>query len=90
MTKKERFIKNFLDAHEGNIQYYCVAIKAPGMNKRELILNPIENIEMKLKYYDGAYDDDLRLKANTDIQITDYIASNSIAFIEECMRYSCL
>lgn len=90
LTPKERLIKQFLDAHELGIRYYCMAIKAPGATKRELIINPIENIEAKLKYVEGAYNDDLQLKANKEIQITDYMSSNSIAFIEECMRYTCL
>lgn len=90
LTPKERLIKQFLDAHELGTRYYCMAIKAPGATKRELIINPIENIEAKLKYVEGAYNDELKLKANNEIQITGFMADNSIAFIEECMRYTCL
>lgn len=90
LTPKERLIKRFLDEHEVGTKYYCMAIKTPGTTKRELIINPIENIEAKLKYVEDAYNDELKLKANNEIQITGFMADNSISLIEECMRYTCL
>lgn len=38
----------------------------------ELILNPVQNIEGKLDYYQRTYDENLKMKANPMIKIVDY------------------
>lgn len=38
----------------------------------EAIINPKENFEIKMAYYKSAYNEDLTLKANTDIKIIDF------------------
>ncbi|QQO38730.1 hypothetical protein PP657_gp092 [Bacillus phage BCPST] len=41
-------------------------------NEPELIINPKQNFESKLKYLPTAYNDDLTLKANPNIRIVGY------------------
>lgn len=53
-----------------------VAIKLPNLDKPEIIINPSENMEEKLKYYKNAYNDDLTLKTCKDIQIIGAYASD--------------
>jgi len=48
----------------------CLAIKMPDGNT-ELIIN--QNAKAKIDYIRNAYDDDLRLKNNNDIQIVNYM-----------------
>jgi hypothetical protein len=58
--------------HHENANFVYVEVKMEGFEGRELITNPRENFQKKLEYYDRAYDEDLKLKANPGIQITAY------------------
>lgn len=48
----------------------CLAIKMPD-GSTELIIN--QNAKTKIDYIRNAYDDDLKLKNNGDIQIVSYM-----------------
>ena len=48
----------------------CLAIKMPDGNT-ELIIN--QNAKAKIDYIRNAYDEDLKLKNNSDIQIVSYM-----------------
>ena len=48
----------------------CLAIKMPD-GSTELIIN--QNAKSKIDYIRNAYDDDLKLKNNGDIQIVSYM-----------------
>ena len=48
----------------------CLAVKMPD-GSNELIIN--QNAKAKLDYIRTAYDDDLRLKSCSDIQIVSYM-----------------
>lgn len=52
----------------------------------EIIINWKPNINAKLKYYAGSYNEDLTLKSNKNIQITNYGFYKS--FEEFVERYS--
>lgn len=38
----------------------------------EAIINPKENFEAKIEYYKNAYDEELRLKTNSEVKMIDY------------------
>lgn len=56
--------------------YVGVAVKLPNLEQPEIIINPIENYKEKIKYYKNAYTDDLKLKANNEIEIVGAYASD--------------
>lgn len=47
-----------------------VYITVPGCDREEVIVNPPENLDVKLDYYKRAYNDDLTLKNFNKIRIT--------------------
>jgi hypothetical protein len=49
-----------------------ILVDHPDLPEYEEISNPPENWPVKKAYYDKAYDDELRLKANTDIRIVGW------------------
>ena len=51
---------------------FSVVVSMPDLPDYEIITNPIENLVLKASYYDRAYDDSLRLKANSEIKIVGY------------------
>lgn len=74
MTEKEEFLKRLDEQIElGNKDYFMrVKIAMPDMDGLETIMNPFINFKTKRAYYERAYDDNLRLKANNDIAIVDW------------------
>lgn len=48
-----------------------VHVSVPDLPYPEIIYNQYENIFSKIKYYDEAYDDEMKLKANPEIYIID-------------------
>lgn len=62
--------------------YFAVEIKVIGCDKPEIIINPHENLESKIRYYSKAYDDDCKLKANPNIEIVNYAYTYGNAFNE--------
>lgn len=72
-TPKERLLEIFNNAlSKENANFVYVQVKMDGFDDKEIIVNPKANFQKKLDYYDKAYDDDLKLKANPSIQITGY------------------
>lgn len=49
-----------------------IHIKMPKLLKEEIIVNPFENLDEKLKYYQEAYNENLKLKTFNEIKITGY------------------
>lgn len=70
---KEQFINEYNYAKErfGEIKKVVVAVKLP-TGATELIINT-EQIESEVQYYINAYDDELRLKSNSEIQIVGFM-----------------
>lgn len=69
MTKKEEFLKAYEEACACDNAEVTLYIHMP-TGEEEMIHNP--NIHAKAQYIAKAYDDDLRLKSNPDIYITEY------------------
>lgn len=85
MRKEElqRIIENALQEKDS---YVGVAIETQGMEGAEYIINPKCNLAQKLRYYDRAYNDDLTLKANTDIRIKAAATGRTIAGVTMHLR----
>jgi hypothetical protein len=72
MSKKQQLLRYIDSAIEhGEIEGITLTIENPDMNLPEEIYNPIENAKYKRDYIEKAYDDELCLKANPKIKITD-------------------
>lgn len=70
----------FIKADEQNHMFIGVAVKLPNLEEPEIIINPFNNFEEKLKYYKNAYNDDLTLKTCADIKI---VGANSSDYADE-------
>ncbi len=80
MTRKEELIKTIENAIECNHRYIGVEVRDSRLRESEIIINPRRNFKDKLEYYKKAYDDDLKLKACSDISIVSF--SSSIAYFK--------
>lgn len=84
MTVKEQFLNDIKEAFQeddrGLLEVY---IEMPGMPAREKITNSFMNYQAKHDYYEKAYDDDLHLKANSDIFIAAYSIAGKIVEVVE-------
>ena len=76
----------FKKALEEDAPYIGVAVRIPNIVRAEVIINKTSNFGEKLKYYQEAYDKNLRLKSNTDIQIVAFAFGNSFADIEKRLK----
>lgn len=56
---------------EEDAKFLITVVEVEG-SAPEIIINPKENFESKLAYYEKAYNDDLTLKNNPNIKIIDY------------------
>jgi hypothetical protein len=87
MSFSIRYLQNcFKNALEDNAPYIGVAVRIPNITGVEVIINKTSNFEEKLKYYQEAYDEKLRLKANPKIEIVGFTYGNSFADIEEQLK----
>lgn len=66
---KIEFTRILKEAIKENCESVTVFVQMPDLPLPELITNPIENIPMKLEYYEKAYDEKMRLKAKPEIMI---------------------
>ena len=66
---KAKFSNNYLNALStyGSVNKMVVAVKLP-TGYTEIIINT-EGIDSKVRYYEGAYDDEMCLKTNSNVQI---------------------
>ena len=80
--KLEHLIKCFDNATTVDANYIAVLIEMKGSNKPEVIIICRENFNSKLEYYKKAYNEDLTLKACTDIKIVNFVFSNCFDDIE--------
>lgn len=58
--------------HGKNSNWMAVELTLPNATGTEIIINPKENIEEKLKYYQQAYSNDLQHKHVDAIKIVNY------------------
>jgi hypothetical protein len=82
MNRKQKLINTFNEAVKAGFKYVYVTVRVKGTPKDEIIVNPIENAIIKSNYYANAYDDDLKLKVNQDIEITDFGCSADLNSLE--------
>lgn len=78
----------FRKAKAEKATFVAVTIVTEGNSLPEIIINPYENIEDKLAYYMGAYDDNLTLiaaKGKKDIRIVAAAQGDCFADIQECL-----
>lgn len=70
-TKKQQLIRK---AKEAKLKGDAMGLlmKIYDYPRPEVIANPAENIDVKIKYIDEMYDDELIMVANRNIQIIDY------------------
>lgn len=83
--KKKQFAAVFKNAIANHATYIGVGIQTEGSSRPEIIINPIENFEEKLKYYRAAYDEDMVLvsaKGKKDIRIIAVAWGDSFSDIE--------
>lgn len=81
MSKKEQLIQCFTNAYNYKINYVAILVKLPD-GSNEVIINKRENALEKLNYYKNAYDEDLKLNSNKEIEIVDFCCGSSFADIE--------
>lgn len=72
-TKKDYFLRYFKDRQIDNNKMMMITVRTPDSISDELIINLECNIDKKLEYYNEAYDDNLKLKTNPDVKITQYV-----------------
>lgn len=83
--KKKKFVTVFNNAILNYAACIGVGVQTEGSSRPEIIINPSENFEEKLKYYCAAYDEDMVLvsaKGKTDIRIIAVAWGDSFADIE--------
>lgn len=72
----------FKRAIEVEAEYVAVKIEMNGFPSPEIIINPIENAESKLKYYQNIYDENLNHKHAKGIRIIEFTYGYSFEEIE--------
>lgn len=76
-----------LGAKTFKARYFAIAVSIPNLEKPEIIVNPLENIEEKMNYYLSNYDDELKLIHNPAIQIVGITFGDSFEEIEKDLIY---
>lgn len=72
----------FNEATAAGAKYIGIAIRLKGTDKKEIIINPAENFDLKLGYYKQAYDENLNLKNVDGISILGFTYGDSFEDIE--------
>lgn len=70
MNRIEQFNRDYLEVKEQNLESILLEIKMP-TGEIETIINP--NVEGKVSYINNTYDEDLRHKNCSQIQIQEYM-----------------
>ncbi|OXB94872.1 hypothetical protein [Parageobacillus galactosidasius] len=83
-------LQNLQDCYEAalknNASYIGIAVRIPNIDGAEVIINKTSNFEEKMNYYQKAYDENLKLKSNPDIQIVAFASGNSFDDIEKHLK----
>jgi hypothetical protein len=82
MTFKEQFIEFLETVFENDVSgegYIGVQMITPTtVIEPELIINPVNNMKLKLEYYKNSYNNNLELNNNPHVRITDYQWSSTV------------
>lgn len=74
----------FKRAIESNAKFVAVSVRVPNASTNEIIINPRENLEIKLEYYKKSYDEDLYHNAVGDtLRIVGFAFGDSFTEIQE-------
>lgn len=76
----------FNDAKLFKGKYVAIEVQMEGLDKNEIIVNPYENIDLKLEYYMSAYDINLDHKYSDGIKIVDFTYANSMDELEKYFK----
>jgi hypothetical protein len=80
LTNKELLTAIFLEAKEKGHAFVAVKVRMDGYPGDEIIINPNVNIDLKLKYYQGLYNDDMK-HPKAPVAITGWAHGNSLDLI---------
>lgn len=78
----EYLINCYKRAKETDAKYIAVVLSMEGYEGYEYIINPKENFDTKLAYYQSTYDNELKHKFANDIRIVDIYYGDSFELIE--------
>ena len=80
---KEKLITCFYQAEKNKAKFIGLAIRVPDADQPEVIINPYENFDVKLDYYQKTYDEDLSHNAVGDfLRIVGFTYGDSFSDIE--------
>ena len=77
----------FAEAIENDANFFAVVIEIEGCDGKELIINPAENFEYKLDYYNRNYNEDLTLQFSKSVRIVDFTWGDTIEDIADSLEY---
>ena len=80
MTRKESMVYLFNKAKEDNAKYIFTTIDL-GYDKDEIIINPIDNVDEKIKYLSKTYNDELE-HPHAPVRITGFGYVHNISQLE--------
>lgn len=83
---KEQLIANWKEGIENKAKYFYVSVFMEGFPTTELIVNIIDNVEGKLKYYDKTYNEDLLHKFAKNIGIVDFGYCHDLSELEHVKK----
>lgn len=79
---KQKFNQIVNEGISRNRNFMVVKIETEGNPGPEIIINPAENFDQKIKYYDKAYNDNMELikakEAGKLIKITDALMTSNL------------
>ncbi|MNP06400.1 hypothetical protein D3C76_983810 [compost metagenome] len=64
-------------------RFVGIVVQLPDLEQPEVIINPKENFEAKLAYYQKTYGEDLVMVHNANIKIIGYAFGNSFAEVQQ-------
>lgn len=70
--KMEHLVNTFHAAKDSGARFVAIVIQMEGFQEDEIIVNPSENFESKLAYYQKTYDENLQHKFAPGISITGF------------------
>lgn len=80
--RKQEFTQIVNEGIGRNKNFMAVKIETEGNPAPEIIINPVENFDQKMKYYDKAYNDNMELikakEAGKLIRVTDVLMTSNL------------
>ncbi|MGD6992141.1 hypothetical protein [Sutcliffiella horikoshii] len=78
----EHLINCFNQAKALNKKYVAIILLMDGFDGEEIIINPLENFDTKLAYYQNTYDNELNHKFAKGIRIIAFTYGDTFSEIE--------